>query len=303
MAAPKQHTPLGRRGGLWPLFLLALSMTWGCNHLFYYPDALIYATPERLGLRYHEHQITKPDGHRLALWHILPGVTPKAGTTVVQLHGNAQNMTAHFLYVAWLAAAGYDVISFDYSGYGASSGEPSQDALVADGAAVLRWLRQHQELGSQPIALLGQSLGGAVAVPLAAKHQDAQLKVVVLDSTFFSYRQLARAKLSEVWLTWPLQWPLSWLVSDDVSPADTAATLATHNLVVHAPRDPVVPYTEGKKLYAALPAKQRELWTVDLDQAQHLAAFAQPDSPWRARLLAYLCKHTGGCGKPQATPY
>src|SRR4051812_3044598 len=89
------------------LALLALT---GCSHLFYFPDAAVRVTPDRLGDPYTEHVVEEPDGTHLALWHLKAQGRPR-NAVVVHFHGNPENMTTHVLFVHWLAEQGFDVVT------------------------------------------------------------------------------------------------------------------------------------------------------------------------------------------------
>ena len=132
------------------LFLL-LFMLSACNSVFYYPDSLVYLTPDKLGIVYDELKIPvknsqekdQPDTF-LSAWRLHSKQQPANGT-ILHFHGNAQNMTAHFLYVAWLTEFGFDVITFDYRGYGSSASLPlklsTREALFEDAIAALSFVQ------------------------------------------------------------------------------------------------------------------------------------------------------------------
>lgn len=264
----------------------------GCNHLFYHPDYEIRANPSVLKLPYREYWLTPEEDVRIHLWHMDAGVESRG--TIVHFHGNAENMSTHFLFSAWLVKSGYDVVTFDYRGYGQSRGIPTREGLIRDSLAVFEWVKNHKKLGKQDLFIFGQSLGGAVAIPAVVLAQSqpeyaAMFRGVIVDSTFSSYRRITRDRLGTFWLTWPLQWPLSFLVSDDFSPIDFIKDLRSPLLVVHGARDPVVPLAFGKELYDATAADRREMWEVDL--AGHTSAFFQEVTPYKPRLVAWLCRH------------
>lgn len=273
---------------------VSLSGTTACNSLFYYPDHETYLTPDKEDIPFAAATVTSADGTRLAVWH-LHALGRSQNAVVVQFHGNAQNMSAHVTYVAWLADYGFDVVTFDYRGYGGSAGTPDRTGVVADGQAVLAWVNAQPALRGKDVFLLGQSLGGAIAVPVAVRTPPFRLKGVIVESTFDSYRGVARGMLGNFWLTWPLQWPLSFLVTDSLSPLDDAPALQIPFLGIHGTNDRVVPIKYGANLYAACAAADKEFWAVP--RGGHLAAFGDDDSPWRERLVQWLCKHASRCSR------
>lgn len=255
----------------------------GCTNVFLQPDRALHFRPEQVGVKWQEARFQSQDGTELTgLW--FPSVKTETKGVVVQFHGNGENMTSHFLSVYWLALEGYDVLAFDYRGYGASGGEKSLMGAVDDGVAALAYARA--KVPRRPLVVIGQSLGGALA--LAALDQDGGKDVgaLVLDSTFGSFRRVARDKLGQFWLTWPLQWPLSFLISERLAPERFIARRKDIPLLMlHAPGDPVVPYREGRRLYERAPF-HKDFW--DVPGAGHAAAFGAQGAQFRPRLLRFL---------------
>lgn len=210
---------------------------------------------------------------------------PSRGT-IVHFHGNGGNMTGHYLYVYWLALERYDVLTFDYRGYGASGGEKSLSGAVADGAAAIGVARKRTPSHDRLI-VIGQSLGGALALASLDRDGGEGVRGVILDSTFSSYRSVARDKLGHWWLTWPLQYPLTWaLVSDRWAPAKLVARRKpVPLLVMHAPKDPVVPYAEGRRLFDLAPGP-KEFWRVDGEG--HTEALFNEGAKYRRPVLDWL---------------
>lgn len=217
-----------------------------CNSLFYQPDSLKYTLPEQLSKRYEELRIpVGTRGETLHAWHLYTEHKNKKGV-ILHFHGNAQNMSAHVNFVAWLLHEGYDVFTFDYRGYGQSNGVAQRDNSIEDGLAVLKTIETR--LNETPLFIIAQSLGGAVAVAALQERPDTAVTALVLESSFHSYRSLAQSKLGHFFLTWPLQWPLSFLVTDTHSPSGRSTQLNIPTLLIHGTRDPVVPYQEGVEL-------------------------------------------------------
>lgn len=258
----------------------------GCNHLFYYPDSNVRVTPDKLDLKYDEISIATEDNEKLNGWYIHSKYrSPYA--TILHFHGNAENITTHFLYLSWLANYGYDIIVFDYRGYGNSTGTPSRDGLFSDSKAILKWIKNN--LKTQDMFIVAQSLGGAVVIPAFVENPIPEVQAIILDSTFASYRKITRQKLSSIWLTWPLQWPLSFLISDNLSPVDYIKKIKSPILFIHSLNDPVVPFESGKALFEEA-ENPKELW--ELNEKNHCSALATKDDKYRKKLLSYLCEHS-----------
>jgi fermentation-respiration switch protein FrsA (DUF1100 family) len=255
----------------------------GCSGLFFFPDSTTYITPDRLDLEYEDVWLDTPDGERLHGWFI-PAKGEVRGS-VYFLHGNAQNISAHLLNVAWLPEQGYNLFMPDYRGYGRSSGTPDLDGAVLDAKAGLSWLaRNHPE---QPVILLGQSLGGALALVLASdwtgRAEQPPLHAVIVDGAFSGFRSIAQEKLADFWLTWPLQLPLSLTIPDQYDGVQYIAGISpTPLLIIHSARDGIIPYSHALRLLEAA-GPPSKLLTTD---TPHTATFLIP--AYRRALLDFI---------------
>lgn len=264
--------------------ILALTVVLsGCTNIFLQPDRSLHLDPDRVGAKWTLERFKSADGTDLTgLW--FPSTKSPAKGVIVHFHGNGENMTSHFLYVYWLALEGWDVFTFDYRGYGGSGGSKSIPGSVADGAAALAYARKKDP--GLPIVVIGQSLGGALALASLDRDGGEGVRALVLDSTFSSYRRVARLKLKPHAVTWAFQWLPYVLVSDRYAPARLVLTRRSVPLLqVHAPGDPIVPYAEGKRLYELAPGP-KEFW--DIPGTGHTEAFGIQGAEFRPRLLKFL---------------
>lgn len=160
--------------------------------------------------------------------------------TVVYCHGNDRNLTRHAPLAAWLAERGFDVLVFDYRGYGRSAGVAGRTGLLRDTLAAVDLALTRDP---QRTVVFGRSLGGAYAV-LAASRRPA-VRGVVLEAPLAGWRSVAARRFP--WLSWLV--PL--LVSDGPDPRDALTGIRGRPLlVVHATGDPIVPFPEGLELFA-----------------------------------------------------
>ena len=261
-------------------------LTTGCNHLFYHPDNRIYSDPQEWAVKFSQYQVTTPDNEQLEVWQLDPLTAPPKAT-IVHFHGNAQNRTSHIFFSSWLAQHQYRLIIFDYRGYGGSTGQANREGLVLDGVSILNHIKS---LDQHPIFIFGQSLGGAVAYSSVGKLLNhSRIKALILESTFGSYRRIARRKLASFWLTWPFQYPLSFLITDNESPEDYLAHIQIPILMIHGDQDPVIPIEEGKEFFNKLPNSNKNWW--EITGGQHTPTFGSEKSPYRRKLLNYLESH------------
>lgn len=243
------------------VLLLPVALTLSaCSNLFFYPAEQLIRTPADIDLAYEEVYLDS-DGHRLHGW-LLPAAGETRGT-VLFAHGNAENISTHIGSVYWLPEHGYRVFLFDYRGYGRSEGKPSIEGVVNDVQSAIAYLQTTEEAAGSGMVVYGQSLGGSVAVSAVAGLDDRRsLEGVIVDSAFAGYRDIAREKMQQWWLTWPLSWPLSLLFPGQPDPVDDIARLSPLPvLVMHGTDDRIIPPAHGRRLYEAA-REPRALWLL-----------------------------------------
>ena len=119
------------------------------------------------GLAFEDAWFTAKDGTRLHGWYV-PHPQPRA--VVLFCHGNGGNVALWADVLRILHdRMGVTAMGFDYRGYGRSEGTPSEAGVLADARAARTWLAQRAGIAENQIVLMGRSLGGAVAVDLAAE--------------------------------------------------------------------------------------------------------------------------------------
>jgi hypothetical protein len=206
---------------------------------------------------------------------------------VIHFHGNARNMTAHFGFVSWLPAQGFNLFVFDYRGYGASAGTPDRRGVYEDSLAALDYIAARPDIDHNRLLVLGQSLGGANAIAAVGSHPIGGIRAVVIDSAFASYRDIVRDKIAAIPLLSFISTPLSHLlIGNSLSPDAVIANIApTPLLIIHGTSDRVVPYAHAKRLFE-LAREPKQLWTIE--GGKHTSAFADPGSPYRQRLVTFF---------------
>jgi alpha-beta hydrolase superfamily lysophospholipase len=258
----------------------------GCaSQFFFYPSKTLYGLPSVLGQTFEDVWFESLDGTQLHGWWV-EGEGEVHGT-VIHFHGNAQNLSAHYAYVDWLPAAGYNVFAFDYRGYGWSEGKPSRSGAVRDSRAALREvLRRTAETG-EPVYVLGQSLGGAMALAALSRESHERVCGVAVDSAFSSYRGIVREKMALLPVIKYLRYPLSWLVVvDRYQPLRSAAKLeGLPILFLHGTKDRVVPYHHSEKLYRAA-AEPKMLVTIP--GGRHTEALGRRREQYANTLLEFF---------------
>lgn len=241
----------------WALLCLLLA---GCSpqQFFYYPNRHLYVDPDKTGLHPELVQYPSTDGKILTALFFKTDKKPKG--TIVHFHGNFGNISNHFPLSLFLLKHGFDVLAFDYEGYGASEGRPSPKHLVEDGIASVRYAESHLRDPATGVAVFGQSLGGSTAIVVTA--QEPLVKGAVIEAAFTGHAAMARVVLGRHILTWPLYpfFPLFMNRSydairfvDKISPRPV--------FFIHGDKDTIVPVDMSKELFEK--AKEpKKLWIV-----------------------------------------
>ena len=175
----------------------------------------------------------------------MPATAPVRRGHLLFCHGNGGNIGDRAPHASLLAAAGFDVLLFDYRGYGRSPGRPGEEATYADARAARAALLACDGVDPQRVLYLGESLGAAVALELALAYPPAGL---ILQSPFTSIRDIARVHYPFI--------PRA-LVPEAYPSLDRIPGLRAPLLVLHGARDPVVPLMHGEELFHAAPEPKR----------------------------------------------
>jgi fermentation-respiration switch protein FrsA (DUF1100 family) len=269
---------------------LGFSFT-GCSSLLYHPTDILYEHPDRLGIQ-HEVVKIKSDEHQLFAWRLLPPASINTKGRVIFFHGNAENRSSHFLASTWLLKEGFEVLIFDYRGYGDSEGESTPENTIKDGLEFLSWSEKNNENSALPIFILGQSLGGAVALRTLIEYENhfkrplpMQYQGVILDSTFISYQRAALSVLSSHWITFLFQ-PFAFTISDRWAPASALDRIPKISaLVLHGSADRIIDPALGQDLFTALPGQKK--WVL-IPEGQHIDSFYRHNGQYQKLVLQWL---------------
>ncbi|HEX4606724.1 MAG TPA: alpha/beta hydrolase, partial [Urbifossiella sp.] len=179
------------------------------------------------------------DGPSLHGWW-LPPTRPDAGAFVVA-HGNNANLTRRGQCAADLnRVTGAGVLLFDYPGYGRSEGRPTEAGCYAAGDAAYDWVTGEAGVPPGRVILIGESLGTAVAVDLATRHDH---RALVLLAPFTSLPAAARSMLPFL--------PTHTLMRSRFDSLSKIARCTRPLFVAHGTSDSVVPFRQGEALFAA----------------------------------------------------
>ncbi|WKY13664.1 hypothetical protein Q1695_004469 [Nippostrongylus brasiliensis] len=206
---------------------------------------------------------------KIGVWHVLPTTEPISGDlnqkfadvnhpVVVYFHGNYYDRTYDHRVELYntLTSFGYNVVAFDYRGFGDSDGHPTDTGVTMDGRLVYNYVKQYS--GNNTVIIWGHSLGTAIATR-AVKEMSEEKKPpdgLVLEAPFSNLLDM----FMTTWLSYSLRWmPTSWIHSIIVHPtARIGQTMMDTNeriqmvdcpiLILHAVDDESIPVEFGRKV-------------------------------------------------------
>jgi fermentation-respiration switch protein FrsA (DUF1100 family) len=251
----------------------------GGNQLFYFPTRDEPATPAAWGLKFETIHFKSADDTALHGWFIpAKGKAAKsAKATVVFSHGNAGSIGHHLGFCAWLAEASYNVIIYDYRGFGKSGGTPDRRGMIDDVKAAFAYARKRPDIDTSRLVSYGHSLGGAQSVTALGETPVRGLRAIVIDGAFASYLAMARIVGGQLGAS---------LVTDELAPKDFVKKLSpVPLLVVHGSNDEVVPVAQGRQLFDAA-GQPKTLFEVK--SGRHGTALSADDGAYRRKMIAWL---------------
>jgi len=216
--------------------------------LIFYPTAALVRTPGDVGLEFQDLFFTTVDGVRLNGWFI---PNRDARTTLVWFHGNAGNISHRVENIKLLHdKIKINIFIFDYRGYGLSEGIVSEEGTYQDGEAALGFVKKQLRVDAKDMIIFGRSLGAAVAAEMAGR---TDCRALILETPFVSIREMAKT-------VFPLL-PLGPLLQTRYDIVEKIGKIKVPLLVLHGDRDEVVPYEQGKKVFAAAPGP-KDFYTI-----------------------------------------
>lgn len=205
-------------------------------------------------------QIHTSDGLTLTGWFLAPRAPTAA---VLVLNGNAGNRAHRAPLARALVERGYEVLVFDYRGYGGNEGSPSEEGLALDAEAAVASLGEVATTDS--LILLGESLGAAVAARLAIESPPTAL---VLRSPFPSLAAVAAVHYPYL--------PTRLLLRDRYDTLQAVSLITAPILVVAGSDDSIVPPHLSRAVYEAASAAAHWALIENADHNDPALSFGQP---------------------------
>lgn len=213
-------------------------------NILYQRTSSIYRTPDYYQWKY-EDIVVQVDNEMTHGWYI---PYEKSKGVILFSHGNAGNIADRLESVGIFRKLGLSVLVYDYGGYGKSTGKPSEERCCKDALAMWTYLTENKGYSQKNIVLFGRSLGGAVTADLATKIECAG---VILESTFLSTVDVARDVFS--WF------PERFTKGNDFCTKRKLKKIKSPVLVIHSPKDTVIKYYHGQKIFDLLECEKEFL--------------------------------------------
>jgi uncharacterized protein len=218
------------------LFML---FRWFEHNQVYHPTRQLEASPADLG-RPHENVFFETSDHvKLNAWFFPTTNSPRSRFAVLLCHGNGGNISHRLDVCEALLETGVGVFAFDYRGYGASEGRPSEAGTYRDCHAAYDWLLR-RGFAPENIIVYGESLGGGIASELCASKPTGGL---ILQSTFTSIPEIGSELFP--WL------PVRLVGSIKYDTRSRLPKLTIPVLVLHSRDDDLIGYRHSELNFAA----------------------------------------------------
>jgi fermentation-respiration switch protein FrsA (DUF1100 family) len=191
---------------------------------------------------------------------LLPGGEPHPDAslrpTILYFYGNAMCLNDTAFEFEHFRRLGLNVMIPEYVGYGMSGGKPSEAGCRDTADAALAHLQSRKDINPKKIIAAGWSLGGAVAIDLAARKP---LAGVIAFCTFTSMADMSRRSLPFL--------PATLLLRQRFDSEAKMSHITCPILLGHGRRDDIVPAAMQDRLAAA--ATKAPVMKFVIDDAGH----------------------------------
>lgn len=255
------------------------------------PDSVYHIKPNLWGLMYKEYDVKTNDNYKLKAWfypaqealstdsmkyyfdkktELRPYATNKNKIpTIIVCNGDAGNMSQLLSYAYNLSTNGFNVITFDWRGFGKSQKFPIDTSqwvyteFITDYNSVIDFAKQIESVDSNKIGICGFSTGAFLSYAVATSRTD--IKALVARGIFSSYKEsilldLKNIDTNNIAKYYPPE-------IDNYCPKNTWFNFRIPLLLIVGENDITTPVDESIKILTNVKSNIRELWIVP--NAQH----------------------------------
>jgi uncharacterized protein len=248
--------------------------------LVYIPGARDVDVPSpSLALNQQAVRFRTADSVLLTAW-IIPGANAKPDAPWVLIsHGNYGNIGygGRPQFYAWFRDLGVNLFAYDYRGFGASDGVPSEAGVYADADAAYRYVTETLRVSPSRIILFGHSLGTGVTIELARHVPAAGL---ILEDAYTSVANRGQEVFRLL--------PIKLIARSRFASIDKIGELALPKLFLHARNDRTIPIEHGRRVFAAAPEPKQ---FVEMD-AGHADAYTADRARYYGAIDAFIRRVT-----------
>ncbi len=229
-----------------------------------------------------EFDVKLANGHQLHFWYV-PQEDAKRAPTVLYLHGARWNLNGSVFRMSRWFDLGFNVLAVDYRGFGKSTELlPSEETAYEDARAALEELKRREPDPARRF-IYGHSLGGALAIDLAAgplKEAGNEVGGIIIESTFTSIPAVVRG-MKYGWVP-----GIGMVVTQPFDSATKIGKVDTPLLIIHGTADGIVPHAMADELYAAAASKVKRV--IKIEGGTHSGASRVGGATYRDAVLDFV---------------
>lgn len=207
-------------------------------------------------------------------------ISEKTSANILFFHGNGEIVEDYHDLGLVYVQSGVNFIPVDYRGYGRSNGRPTVTAMMQDARIIFdyirQWLRQRRFTG--PFIVMGRSLGSAPALELAANYSEV-MDALIVESGFAHTGHLLDLLGIGVKGT-----------ERGLNNLGKIRTFTKPTLIIHAEYDHIIPFSDGRDLFEASPAEDKQLLMIP--GANHNDIFARGMTEYLAAVNSLIKRLT-----------
>jgi len=235
-----------------------------------------------------EYEIKLANGQHLHFWYV-PHASAKPAPTVLYLHGARWNLNGSVFRMSRWIDFGFNVLAVDYRGFGKSTELlPSEETAYEDARVALEELKRREPDPARRF-IYGHSIGGALAIDLAAgplKEPANQVGGVIIESTFTSIPAVLRG-MKYGWVP-----GIGLAVTQPFDSATKIGKVDVPLLIIHGTADGIVPHAMADELFAAASSKVKKV--IKIEGGTHSSASRAGGVAYRNAVLDFVRRGTGG---------
>lgn len=199
--------------------------------------------------------------NKINTWLLSPK-DKKPIATILHFHGSGGDLLLQYKAISPLVEQGFQVFTFDYSGYGFSEGKATRKNALKDAYSALDYVVQNIAKQDTKLILYGQSYGGYLAA-LVGSNRQMDIEGIVIEGAFSSHKEEAKYE-SPFWGN---------LVKNEQKADTEIQKNFKPVLIIHSKDDKKVPIKFGKRIYENANSP-KEFYEIDEAHIQGLQYYS-----------------------------